>query len=143
MTGWKQQSLSRRRFLQGAALGAVGLAGLALTGCDDGDRDGAETGVPGSPAAAVGSGAGSLFLTNGKILAMDAQGTVASSVLIENGRIAALDGPPSGDGARTVDLGGRTVIPGLIDSHLHFVTPSQAPGHFLSAIETAFSISTC
>ena len=142
MTEWEQRSLSRRRFLRGAALGAVGLAaGVALAGCDDDDRDGGETGALVRPTETVGPGTGSLFLTNGKILTMDAQGTVASSVLIENGRIAALDGPLSAGGARAIDLGGRTVIPGLIDSHLHFVTPSQAPGHFLSAIETAFSIS--
>ena len=136
MTEWKRRPLSRRRFLQGAALGAVGLAGVALTGCDD-DRDGGETGRP----TAVLSGAGPLILTNGEILTMDALETVASSVFIENGRIAALDGPSAVNGARVIDLGGRTVIPGLIDSHLHFVTPSQAPGHFLSVIETAFSTS--
>ena len=138
MTAWKRRPLSRRRFLQGAALGAVGLAGAALAGCDD---DGGETGAPGGPTDAVGSGAGSFVLTNGEILTMDALETVASSVFIENGRIAALDGPNTVNGARVIDLGGRTVIPGLIDSHLHFVTPSQAPGHFLSAIETAFSTS--
>ena len=137
MTEWKRRPLSRRRFLQGAALGAVGLAGVALTGCDD-DRDVGETG---GPTEAVLSGAEPLILTNGEILTMDALETVASSVFIENGRIAALDGPSAVNGARVIDLGGRTVIPGLIDSHLHFVTPSQAPGHFLSAIETAFSTS--
>ena len=140
MTEWDRRSLSRRRFLEGAALGAAGLAGVALTGCggDDGERE--DAGTTGGPTA-VGPGPGPLILTNGRILTMDALETVASSVLIENGRIAALDGPSSVDGARTVDLGGRTVVPGLIDSHLHFVTPSQAPGHFLSAIENTFSTS--
>ena len=129
MTEWKQRPVTRKRFLEGAALGAVGLAGVALIGCDDDDRE------------TVAPGAGSLILTNGKILTMDAQETIASSVLIENGQVAALDGPRSANGVRVIDLDGRTVIPGLIDSHLHFVTPSQAPGHYLSAIETAFSIS--
>ena len=143
MTAWKQRSFSRRRLLGGALLGAVGLAGAALVGCDDDEGDEAAGGgsaAPGGGAAAGGPRSGALLLTNGTILTLDAAGTVASSVLIEHGRFSALDGAGSVDGARAVDLGGRTVIPGLIDSHLHFVTPSQAPGHFLSAIETAFSI---
>ena len=137
MPVWKRRPLSRRRFIRGTALGAAGLAGAALIGCGDGD--GGATVTPGEPTAALGQNADSLLLTNGKILVMDAQESIASSLLIENGRIAALD-PSSAADARTIDLEGRTVIPGLIDSHLHFVTPSQAPGHVLSAIETAFTI---
>ena len=43
------------------------------------------------------------------------------SVLVEEGRIARLaeagEAPP--EGARAIDLGGRTLLPGLIDAHAH------------------------
>ena len=43
-----------------------------------------------------------------------------ASVVVDGGRIAdvAFDGPPS-RGERTIDLEGRTLLPGLIDAHVH------------------------
>ena len=43
------------------------------------------------------------------------------SVLVDGGRIERLGtaGEPAPDGARTVDLGGRTLLPGLVDAHAH------------------------
>ncbi|WP_172327349.1 amidohydrolase family protein [Mangrovicoccus sp. HB161399] len=45
------------------------------------------------------------------------------SVTVENGRIARIGGTPP-EGAETVDLGGLTLMPGLIDCHFHVVAHS-------------------
>ncbi|NOJ39676.1 amidohydrolase [Bradyrhizobium australiense] len=64
------------------------------------------------------------ILFNGKILTVDRDFSVQQALAIENGRIVAT-GPSAdmkrlaGDKARLVDLGGRTVIPGLTDGHIH------------------------
>jgi predicted amidohydrolase YtcJ len=64
------------------------------------------------------------ILVNGKVVTVDAQSSVRSALAIREGRIAAVgtDGDIrklAGPRTRTIDLQGRTVIPGLIDSHMH------------------------
>ncbi len=66
------------------------------------------------------------ILTGGKIVTLDPHGTVAEAVAIGRGRILAVGkatdvAKTSGSGTRVIDLGGRTVIPGLIDSHIHAI----------------------
>ena len=41
---------------------------------------------------------------------------------------------------RTIDLGGRTVVPGLIDTHIHFLRDGACPGYDIRRIEVAGSI---
>ena len=41
---------------------------------------------------------------------------------------------------RTIDLGGRTVIPGFFDAHVHYTRAAINPGHEARRIERAFSI---
>ena len=83
-----------------------------------------------------------LLLVNGEFLTLDGRDSVADSVLIHRGRIVAVS-DSSGEiaaGARVVDLGGRTVIPGLYDSHMHFIRATLRPGHDMRTIESATSI---
>lgn len=70
--------------------------------------------------------AAGLILHNGRIAAVDGRGTVVSAVAIDSARITATGS--DGDVLRlrkpsttVVDLGGRTVIPGLNDSHTHVI----------------------
>jgi len=59
--------------------------------------------------------------TNARLLDLDAGGlTEPTSLTLRDGRIAGRGGPVP-EGGRTVDLGGLTLMPGLIDCHFHVV----------------------
>src|SRR6476660_9776442 len=67
-----------------------------------------------------------LFLTHGKIVTLDANSQIAEALLIEDGLIARVGSDADlratlPAGVREIDLGGRTLIPGLIDSHIHAI----------------------
>jgi predicted amidohydrolase YtcJ len=71
------------------------------------------------------AGTAELLLVNGKILTVDAKDSVAQAVAVRNGKIIAVGSTSDIKGhaakdARVIDLNGRTVTPGLIDSHGHF-----------------------
>src|SRR5688572_7894311 len=66
------------------------------------------------------------ILINGKILAADTPFTTYEALAIRGDRIAAAGitreiRALADAKTRVVDLGGRTVIPGLIDSHMHAI----------------------
>ena len=83
---------------------------LAMLGC-------------GAPALRVADTA-DLIVHNAKILTVDGNFSIHEAMAVREGRILAL-GPDQevfrahGAGTRVVDLDGMTVIPGLIDSHVH------------------------
>jgi predicted amidohydrolase YtcJ len=71
-----------------------------------------------------------LVLVNGKIVTVDERFSVTEAVAIAGDRITATGSTAdvlavAGAEAEVVDLGGRTVIPGLIDNHNHFVRASE------------------
>jgi len=109
---------SRRQFLgtsaaAASALGA-GPASSVLSGQNRATLDSDET----------------LALINGRIHTMDAADTIATSVTIRNGRFVALNAAPSaGPNVRVIDLGGRTVVPGLVEPHIHIVSLGNRPGY--------------
>jgi predicted amidohydrolase YtcJ len=91
----------------------------------------------GAFAAAFGSRTGSgraqsmtdsadLILFNGKITTLDRQNPNATAVAIADGRFVAVGSDSdilqrAAANVRRIDLGGRRVIPGLIDSHMHII----------------------
>lgn len=104
---------TRRNFLTASAGAAVAMAAGE-----------AELWAQGIPPAEV------LALRNGRIHLMDAAGTVANAVTIRDRRIVAINAvPAAGPGVRIIDLGGRTVVPGLIEPHIHSVSLANRPGY--------------
>jgi predicted amidohydrolase YtcJ len=77
-------------------------------------------------AAGAAAQAPDVVLVNGKVVTVDAASALHQGIAVRGGRITALGSTGeirrlAGTGTRVIDLQGRTVIPGLIDSHLHAV----------------------
>lgn len=71
------------------------------------------------------------ILVNGKILTEDERFSTSQALAVRDGKIAALGSTAeirklARPGTRVVDLAGRTVIPGLIDSHMHAIRAGQS-----------------
>jgi predicted amidohydrolase YtcJ len=67
-----------------------------------------------------------LILRDGRFTTLDRSNPTASAIAIENGLFTAVGRdeevmPLSGASTRVIDLKGRRVLPGLIDSHLHII----------------------
>jgi imidazolonepropionase-like amidohydrolase len=78
-------------------------------------------------------GARRSWLTGGWVFDGTGSERRRASVLVEDGRIALVaDGDGSApDGAETIDLGGGTLLPGIVDAHAHvgFSFDTPAPEH--------------
>lgn len=74
------------------------------------------------------SGSRDLRIINGRIHTMDARDTIVSTITIRRGSFASSQGPRD-PCMRVIDVHGRTVVPGLIDNHNHFVLLAERPGH--------------
>jgi predicted amidohydrolase YtcJ len=102
----------------------------------------AALGAP-APAAAHGKGSGrrederDLVLVNGRIHTMDDRASVVREVRISDGRFVDVGRNVSEGNAKVVDLRGRTVVPGLIESHTHFVSLANRPGYHVAQWELA------
>lgn len=73
------------------------------------------------------------ILINGKVVTADERGTLHQALAVSDGRIVALGKSAeikrlAGKNTRVVDLRGRTVIPGLIDSHMHAIRAALSYG---------------
>lgn len=74
-----------------------------------------------------------LLLVNGKICTMDSDDSIVEAVAIKGNRIVATGSSVAvkkmaRKGAKIIDLNGKTVLPGIIDSHTH---PHNAAMNFL------------
>lgn len=74
-----------------------------------------------------------IILHNGRIVTVDADFTIAEAVSIRDGRFETIGSSAqvlagATPDTRVIDLGGKTAIPGLFDSHLHlYMTALEAP----------------
>jgi predicted amidohydrolase YtcJ len=67
-----------------------------------------------------------IVLVNGRIVTLDARSSIQEAIAVRDGRVMALGDTAAirrrvGPATRVIDLGGRAVIPGLIDSHMHAI----------------------
>jgi len=77
------------------------------------------------------AGPADTILVNGKIVTVDGRFTIAQGVAIRGQRIVAVGATAKilklkGADTKVIDLVNKTVIPGLIDNHAHFI---RAPEH--------------
>ncbi len=89
--------------------GAVILGAMGLAGADSAWAQGADT-----------------ILLNGKVVTLDSRSSVHEALAVRGDTIAAVGRAADirtlvGPATRVIDLQGRTVIPGLIDSHIHAI----------------------
>ena len=81
-------------------------------------------------AAAQGAGTADTILVNGKIATVDDRFTMAQALAIKDRRIIASGSNDAvrkhaGASTKVIDLKGRTVVPGLIDNHSHWIRAAE------------------
>ncbi len=113
----ERDGTSRRGFLK--TLGAAGATAVAGAASGQSRRD--DAAAPGADSVVV--------LQNGKIHTIDGRGTVADRVVIRNGVFASVGRGSAPAGAQVIDLKGHTVVPGLIEPHVHIVSLANRPGY--------------
>ena len=70
------------------------------------------------------------ILVNGKVVTVDAQSSIREAIAIREGRVVAVGTSAAirklaDSRSRVIDLERRTVIPGLVDSHMHAIRAAQ------------------
>ena len=88
-----------------------------------------------------------LVLTGAEVRTVDAENALAEALAIKDGRIVAVGGAGeiaalAGPNTENIDLSGKTIIPGLQDSHIHFLSLGRdiSEGVELSYAESAEEI---
>jgi len=95
--------------------------------------------VPTSARLQQGPRVADLVLRGGHVITVDPQGRIAAAVAVVGNRIVAVGGDADigqwiGPRTQTIDLRGRTLLPGFIDSHSH-VEGLATSEHFLVPIQ--------
>src|SRR5262245_41045900 len=83
-------------------------------------------GLGGPGVTTAGAQAPDVVLINGRIATLDQRSSIQQGMAVRDGKVVALGDTAgirksAGPATRVIDLQGRTVIPGLIDSHLHAI----------------------
>lgn len=121
-----RHAVNRRDFLRLAGIG-LGGATLACGGSKVVELTAVprptSTSAPPTPTLSAGQAA-DVVLVNGNIVTMDAKRTTTQALAIKDGLILAVGDDQAaqqmvGGATQIIDLGGRTVTPGLIDAHCH------------------------
>lgn len=78
-----------------------------------------------APAQNANNGIADLLVWHGKVYTLDPKQPWAQAVAIRGGKIIAVGSdneiaPMRGIGTKVIDAGGRLVLPGFVDSHIHF-----------------------
>jgi predicted amidohydrolase YtcJ len=122
---------SRRSFLALTTASAAGLGAFPATGMLDAQ-----------PAVVPPLDETTLALVNGKIHTMNAADSVVGNLTIRHNRIVSVGGtaPKAAAGTRVINLQGRTVLPGLVEPHIHIVSLGNRPGYH-TILENTDSIS--
>src|SRR5579859_7490477 len=87
--------------------GFVGAVGVSLSGL---------------PLLQAQGNAADLVLFNGKVITVDDAFSIREAIVVKDGRIVSVGGNELRNrytAARTIDLKGRTVMPGFCDTHIH------------------------
>ncbi|MBB3764292.1 amidohydrolase family protein [Sphingomicrobium lutaoense] len=74
----------------------------------------------------------------GRLIAVPGEGVQGpSTIIVEDGRIRSVSAghQPAPEGARLIDLGDKTVLPGLIDSHVHLSSDEGGVARAMQSME--------
>ena len=132
-SGDSKRRLTRRNLLKAGA--AAGVAAATGTGAGLALMAGAGAGLTADIARATDRGprrdTEDLILVNGRIHTMDDDNSVASAVTIRRGRFVHVGhgAHAGGPDTRLIDLRGRTVVPGIVEGHIHVVSMGNRPGY--------------
>ncbi len=114
----KKTKTSRRNFVKGAMAGAAAAAFAPLTGCASNHGNSVRANSGGTTA--------DLVIKNARASTMNLRKPEASAFAIKGNKFLAVGSdadiqPYIGSATKVVDARGKRVIPGLNDSHIHFV----------------------
>ncbi|MEJ8815988.1 amidohydrolase [Variovorax ureilyticus] len=129
-------SKGRRTTLLTLAAAVASMLAAMAAGCGGGGSNSAGLATAAAPPGAVTADA---VYTNAKVLTVDASDTVAEAFAVKDGRFLAVGSQSElnsyiGANTAVVDLGKRTVVPGLGDGHLHDV--GGGPGIDVSQVRS-------
>jgi predicted amidohydrolase YtcJ len=129
----KRARLTRNDFLKLSATAAGG----ALLGLSRSEAGNARAGAGrfATDVAMAAPGSADVVLRNGKVVVMDDADTVAQAIAVKDGLVLQAGLDPAidaliGPSTRVIDLRGRTLTPGFVDSHLHFQVVAQFNGFY-------------